>query len=155
MKTIVCDEGQGEKLWFYGGGVHTWKVRAEDSRGALGLFEDTMERGKMTPLHSHPESDETVYVVEGEILIYGDGTPRTVGAGGMVFTPRGVPHAFVVTSERARILLIMTPGEGTEDFYRKASTAGESGPVDFARVGQAAQETGATLILGPPPFAGR
>jgi quercetin dioxygenase-like cupin family protein len=155
MKTIVRDEGQGETLWFYGGGVHTWKVSAEDSHGSVGIFEDRMERGKMTPLHTHPESDEAVYVVEGEILIHGDGTPRTVGKGGVVFTPRGVPHAFMVTSETARILSIVTPGERTEAFYRQASIAGESGPVDFGRVGQAAQDTGATLIMGPPPFARR
>jgi quercetin dioxygenase-like cupin family protein len=152
MKTIVQDEGQGEKLWFYGGGVQTWKVSAGDSQGAVGVFEDRMARGKSTPLHTHPESDETVYVIEGEILIHGDGSPRTVGKGGVVFTPRGVPHAFMVTSEWARILLIATPGERAEGFYRSASVAGESGPVDFNKVGEAAQETGATVILGPPPF---
>ena len=31
-------------------------------------------QGKMTPLHTHPESDETMYVLEGEILMHLDGT---------------------------------------------------------------------------------
>jgi hypothetical protein len=39
------------------------------------------------------------------------------------------------------------------DFYRTASVPGESGAVDFAKVGEAAKATGATVILGPPPFA--
>jgi quercetin dioxygenase-like cupin family protein len=155
MKTIVREAGEGEKLWFYGGGVHTWKVTAEETHGSVGVFEDALERGKTTPLHTHPESDEIVYVLEGEILVHADGNPRTVGAGGVVINPRGVPHAFVVTSERARILSIMTPAARTESFYRKASTPGESGPIDFGQVGAAAKETGATIILGPPPFERR
>jgi quercetin dioxygenase-like cupin family protein len=153
MNSIIRNDGEGEKLWFYGGGVHTWKITAQETHGMLSILEDTMERGKVTPLHMHPESDEIVYVLEGEILVHNGGSPRTVGKGGVVFNPRGVPHALVVTSERARVLAIITPGTTTESFYRKASTPGESGPVDFGKIGQAAKETGATIILGPPPFA--
>jgi quercetin dioxygenase-like cupin family protein len=153
MNTIVRDGGEGEKLWFHGGGVHTWKVTAAETHGLLGVVEDVLERGKMTPLHAHPDSDEVVYVLEGEILVHTDGAPRTVSKGGVIFNPRGVPHAFAVTSERARILSMMTPAANVESFYRKASIPGESGPVDFAKVGAAAKETGATVLLGPPPFA--
>jgi quercetin dioxygenase-like cupin family protein len=153
MNTLVREAGEGEKLWFHGGGVHTWKVTAEETEGQLAMFEDVLERGKNTPLHRHPESDEVIYVLEGEILIHAEGAGRAVGAGGVVINRRGVPHALLVTSERARILLIITPGARTESFYRTASTPGDSGTVDFAKVGAAAKETGATVILGPPPFS--
>ena len=155
MKTIVRDSGDGEQRWFYGGGVHTWKVLAEETNGAVAIFEDTLERGKTTPLHSHPEHDEIVYVVEGEILVHANGEPRTVAAGGLVVSPRGVAHAFVVTSERARLLLIATPGAQAESFYRRASTEGTSGAVDFVKVGASAKETGSTALLGPSPFVKR
>jgi hypothetical protein len=105
------------------------------------------------PRLGHPESDEIVYVLEGEILVHAEGNPRKVGAGGVAINPRGVPHAFVVTSERARMLVIITPATQTEKFYRRASASGEAGPVDFGKIGEAARETGATVILGPPPFA--
>jgi quercetin dioxygenase-like cupin family protein len=153
MKAIVRNAGDCEKLWFHGGGVHAWKLTAEETRGALGIFEDTLERGKTTPLHRHPESDEIVYVLEGEILVHSEDQQRTVRAGGVVVNPRGTPHAFFVTSERARILAIVTPAAAIETFYRAASTPGETGSVDFGKVGEAARETGATVILGPPPFA--
>lgn len=153
MKTVVRAAGEGEKLWFSGGGVHTWKVTAAETQGAVGMFEDVLERGKTTPLHVHPESDEIIYVLDGEILVHDGGTPRTVGRGAVVLNPRGVAHAFVVTSASARILSIMTPGAQVEAFYRKASAPGESGPVDFRTVAAAAKETGATVILGPSPFA--
>ena len=73
MKTIIRDSGEGEQLWFYGGGLHTWKVRAEETNGEVSIFEDTLERGKTTPLHSHPEHDEILFVIEGEILAHADG----------------------------------------------------------------------------------
>src|SRR5688572_18172819 len=38
MKTIVRDDGEGEQLWFHGGGIHTWKVTAEETHGMLGIF---------------------------------------------------------------------------------------------------------------------
>jgi quercetin dioxygenase-like cupin family protein len=153
MKNIVRDKEDGEDRWFFGGGVHTWKVRAEETNGSISIFEDVVERGKTTPLHAHPEHDEIVYVLEGEILIHTDGAPRTVRAGGLVVTLRGIPHAFLGVSERARLLVISTPGTKAEAFYRGASIAGTVGEVDFQKIGAMAKETGATAILGPPPFA--
>jgi quercetin dioxygenase-like cupin family protein len=152
MKTITRSPDEGEKLWFHGGGVHTWRVTSADTDGQVAVVEDTLERGKLTPLHKHPDNDEVVYVLEGELMVYDPAGPRTVGAGGVIVNPRGTPHALVVTSARARTLSIVTPSAKVEQFYRRASTPGESGPLDFAKVGAAAQATGATVILGPPPF---
>jgi quercetin dioxygenase-like cupin family protein len=154
---IVRAPGEGERRWFFGGGLHTWKVRAEDTGGAFFVFEDVLARGKMTPLHCHPDADEVVYVVEGEILVRAGDEERRIGSGGTLVMPRGVPHAFIVTSEVARLFYMQTPGGG-ESFYRDASepAPGEgdaSGPVDFGRVRDAAKATGSTEILGPPPFA--
>jgi quercetin dioxygenase-like cupin family protein len=152
---IVRLEGAGPKRWFYGGGTHTWKVTADEAGGAFFLFEDALTEGKLTPLHRHPDSDETVFVVEGEIVTNIDGVEHTVTAGGVTFVPRGVAHAFVVCSKSARLLSLHTPG-ASASFYWNASEPAENdghGPVDFDRVRQVAIETGATEILGPPPFA--
>jgi quercetin dioxygenase-like cupin family protein len=152
---VIRAQGEGDRRWFYGGGTHTWKVTAEESGGAFLLFEDVMAGGKMTPWHCHPDTDELVYVLEGEILVNVDGQERTVGAGGVSMSPRGVPHAFTVTSESARLLLFQTPGSA-EAFYWGASepaTNDGPGPVDFDRIRAIATETGATNVMGPPPFA--
>ena len=154
---IVRAAHDGERRWFFGGGVHTWKVRAEETNGAFLLFEDTMEQGKMTPLHTHPDSDETMYVLDGEILMHLDGQEYPVAAGGTAVAPRGLPHAFMVVSDVARMLCLHTPG-ACEAFYWTASepaaagTAG-SGLVDFDRVRASAQQHGGIEIIGPPPFA--
>jgi quercetin dioxygenase-like cupin family protein len=153
---IVRAEGEGERLWFYGGGVHTWKATGAETGGAFLLFEDVMARGKTTPLHTHPQVDETLYMLEGEILLHMDGEERRVGSGGVAMAPRGVPHAFLVTSEIARILFLETPGS-SEAFYRGASEPATSAleasaPVDFGRVRASAERHGGIEILGPPPF---
>jgi hypothetical protein len=115
-----------------------------------------MEQGKMTPLHVHPDSDETMYLLEGEILMHLDGRQERVAAGGVVMAPRGLPHAFMVLSPVARMLCLHTPG-CCESFYWGASeplTSGdrESGPVDIDRVMAWGKSHGGITFVGPPPF---
>ena len=153
---MVRAAGAGERLWFYGGGLHTWKATAAETGGAFLLFEDVMSRGKTTPLHTHPEVDETLYMLEGEILLHINGEDQRLGSGAVAMAPRGVPHAFLITSETARILFLETPGS-SEAFYRGAREPATreletAAPVDFARVRASAEQNGGIEILGPPPF---
>ena len=132
--------------------MHTWKLTSEDTGGAFFLFEDVMAPRKATPLHRHPEADETLYVVEGEIVVNIAGEESRVGAGGMTFTPKGVPHAFLVVSDGARLLTVQTPGIG-QTFYRSASepTTGDAcETVDIPRV-----QRRRTSILAPYSSSGR
>jgi quercetin dioxygenase-like cupin family protein len=157
VASIVRAEGEGEQLRFWGGGILTIKASAEETRGAFLLFEDSMAQGKTTPLHIHADEDETLYVLEGELLVHIDGTDYAVGQHGVAVALRGVPHAFLVTSPRARVLTLQTPGTA-EAFYRGASEPANadsdpSGPVDLARVREVAQRVGGMKVLGPPPFA--
>lgn len=151
---IIRDREEGDRRWFLGGGVHLWKLSAEETGGDFFLLEDLLVRGKSTPLHRHPHASETLYLLEGSILVHDAGKERELGAGGVVMVPRGVPHAFVVTSERARLLCFQTPGLG-QAFYHAASapTTTDTGPVDFARLGELARQHPSLEILGPPPFA--
>ena len=154
---IIRHSDEGERMWFAGGGLFTFKLTSAQTGGSLLLFEDEMQRGKRTPLHQHPQEEEVLYVLEGELLVHADGAEHRVGAGGCVLAPRGVPHAFLVVSETARILAILAPG-AAEAFYRDAgepSTSAEDAhrPADFARLRAAAERSPSIEILGPPPFA--
>jgi quercetin dioxygenase-like cupin family protein len=158
MKTLavtVRDADEGERRWFCGGGLHTWKATSEETGGSFLLFEFVGDQGKVTPVHIHPASDETFYILDGEILLDLDGKRRSLSTGGVAVIPRGAPHAFMVTSPEARMLTIQTPG-CDEQFYRLGSEPAPAGsapiPVDFDRIRAAAMETGAIEILGPPPF---
>jgi quercetin dioxygenase-like cupin family protein len=152
IRSIVRNAADAERRWFYGGGVHAWKLSHAESGGAFSVFEDELTRGKCTPLHSHDDSDELVYVIDGEIILSLAGEERRVAAGGLTLVQRGTPHALLVVSETARLLVIATSAH-TEAFFRAASEPGESGAVDFGRVREAAVQTGGMVFLGPPPFA--
>ena len=154
---LVRSREEGQRRWFYGGGEHLWKATAEETNGAFLLFEDRMAVGKVTPLHTHPDSDETMIVLEGAIVMHLDGVEHLVEAGGVAVAPRGVPHAFKVTSPAgARLLCLHTPG-CCQAFYWDASEpladgAPATGPVDMGRVQASARANGGIEILGPPPF---
>jgi quercetin dioxygenase-like cupin family protein len=153
---IIWAAGEGDKQSFLGGGLHTWKLLAEDTDGAFFLFEDVMVRGKTTPLHRHPEADEMTYILEGEILVKVDGQETHVGAGGMSFVPKGMAHAFVVVSDSARLLTLHSPATTSQSFYRGASepaTDDTSDTVDMARLQASAKDNPRGIeILGPSPF---
>ena len=153
---IIRQDGEGEQLWFAGGGVFTFKANAEETNGAFSLFEDNVVRGKTTPMHVHPDQDETIYLLEGELLVDIDGDQQRVGTNGVVVFLRDVPHAFVVISDTARLLCLQTPGSG-EGFYRDASdpvtsAADADRPPDLARLREAAERSDAIELVGPPPF---
>ena len=147
--SVIRTRQDGERRWFYGGGVHTWKATAEETDGAFLLFEMELEQGKLTPLHTHPDSDETMYVLDGEILVHVDGTEHRVAEGGLAMAPRGVPHAFLVVSPSARVLCLHTPGccqafylEASEPLAHGGPVGPAGGPVDFARVAASAERNG-------------
>jgi quercetin dioxygenase-like cupin family protein len=154
---IIRQAGEGEQMWFAGGGTFTWKASAAETGGAFVMLEDRMEQGKTTPLHTHPNEDEAIYVLEGELLVDVEGQQHRVGQGGLFVAPRGVPHAFMVTSETAHVLTMQTPGTG-ESFYREAgepvrSAEDASRPADWARLRAVAEHSESIELLGPPPFA--
>jgi quercetin dioxygenase-like cupin family protein len=155
--TIIRGEGEGERLWFAGGGLWTMKATSEETDGSFILVENRMTKGKTTPLHTHPNQDETLIVLEGEILVHAEGREHRVGPRGVAVAQRGAPHAFMVTSESALILTLQTPGSG-EAFYREASEPStedtDAGrPPDLDRLRAAAERHPDIIeILGPPPF---
>jgi quercetin dioxygenase-like cupin family protein len=153
---IIRQAGEGERMWFAGGGIFTWKATAAETGGAFTLIEDVMERGKVTPLHVHANEDETIFVLEGELLVHIEGEEYPVREGGVFVAPRGLPHAFMVVSETARVLGLQTPGTG-EAFYRAAGdpATAETDPArtDWDRLRAAAESSDSIEILGPPPFA--
>jgi quercetin dioxygenase-like cupin family protein len=155
---IAVGQDEGEALWF-NRDLLVFKATSAQTDGAFILFEQTSQRGKTTPLHRHRE-DETFCVLEGEMIVHIDGTNHHSRPGSVIFVPRGAPHAFLVTSDALRTLILFTPGnESAEAWFRKAGDPApahelpEPGPPDVARLRAAAEELGSVEILGPPPFA--
>jgi quercetin dioxygenase-like cupin family protein len=113
-------------LWFLGT-LARLKLTGEQTGGRFALWEGLLPRGAAPPLHSHPQ-DETFYVLEGDVTVWvvdGDAADvdrlrargRACRPGDAVHAAAGVPHAFRVESETARMLFLSTPA-GIEDYVR-------------------------------------
>ena len=149
---VVRRAGEGDQRWFFGGGVWTWKVSEAESDGTLSIVEVAMGRDKVTPLHTHPIA-ESLWVLAGEILYHVDGEEIALGRDDFVLVPAGVPHAFKVVSDEARVLGIQ-PSTECEPFYLGASEPleGSARETDFGRIAESGRLNGGIEILGPPPF---
>jgi quercetin dioxygenase-like cupin family protein len=110
----------GEPLWFLGTLVRP-KLTGEQTGGRFALWEGVLPRGAAPPLHSHRQ-DETFYVLEGSVVVrVGDAEETdSCEVGTAVFVPGGIPHAFRVESDLARMLFISTPA-GIEEFVHALS----------------------------------
>jgi quercetin dioxygenase-like cupin family protein len=115
----------------------------------------TERPGYNTPLHVHHETDETFYVVSGELTLFVKGASHKLGPGDYAFVPRGTPHAQGnQTSTESVIILTMTPGTFEGFFDDRAEMVLETPPghADYTagmmRVGKPYD----IEILGPSPF---
>lgn len=119
-------EAQQQDAFWWQGSLMQIKARAEDTGGALGLVEGRFYRGFGPPLHVHRREDEAMYVLEGEIRFRQGEAEFVAGPAAWVWGPRGTPHAFKVESERARALVIVTPGGFERLFEAGGTPVGES-----------------------------
>jgi hypothetical protein len=91
-------------------------------------------REAATPLHSHRDTDETFFLIEGEMTVWVGDERLELTAGDFAFGPMGVPHAFHVTSEQAQVLITYSPagtpgpeGYGTDGFFTEVCEPVEEG----------------------------
>lgn len=127
----------------------TWGVvlvSGTESRGRVAIVELALTRGQDLPRHRHHWEDETIYVLEGTIRVWADGTWTTATAGAGLFLPRGVDHAVLTETANARLVVVFTPA-GFEGFFRELAAPGR---VGLEQLVTAAARYGCE-ITGPMP----
>ncbi len=159
LAPVAHPAGEGENMWFFGG-LTAIKADGVATGGRVMVSEHLAPRGSGSPLHVHHREDEWFYVLEGELTIWVAGTTVVAGPGAFVFGPRDVPHTFIVSSDRARFLLVTEPA-GFEGFIRALAAPAAAReippapttPPDMEPVLRAAADHGLE-ILGPPGIPG-
>ena len=143
---IVVAPGAGQTIEGPAGGPLTFKVRGEQTGGALTAFENVIAPGDGPPLHVHANEDEAWYVLEGELRFRLDAETASAPAGSFVFVPRGTQHCFQNAGEQpARILVLFTPA-GMERFFDRFAALPAFDPSAFQTLGR---EVGMDVV-GPP-----
>ena len=136
--------GEGERLSF-GGVTVLVRVPSDASGGAFSLVEEVPPLMD-TPLHVHRDEDELFYVLEGEHAFRVGDDEHTVGPGGLVLAPRGVPHAQRrLVPGHGRELVLVTPG-GLEKFFRELAAAEASGTLGPDAYAVASERFGITWL---------
>ncbi|PSP60030.1 cupin [Halobacteriales archaeon SW_10_66_29] len=74
-----------------------------------------LEPGKGHERHTHPDSDEILYVIRGEGEQEVADETREIGTGDMVFVPEGVEHGTVNTGWEPLVLLAVYAPPGPEE----------------------------------------
>ena len=102
-----------------GGEPSDCKVSAEDTKGAMCVFELTggMWAG---PRHLHHDQDEWIYVIDGEFQFEVGGQRFNAGPGESVFIPRKAPHVWAcVSGQPGKIINVYQPAGKMEEFFRE------------------------------------
>jgi quercetin dioxygenase-like cupin family protein len=151
VKPIAVAPGEGLSVENPTGGVLTFKVRSDESGGALTACDTVVAPGEGPPLHVHPEQDELIYTLEGTFRVKLGDDLIEAPPGSLVYIPRGTVHTWQNVGEtRARfVFTIMPAAPGFEQFFRRYAELPpeERGVEAFARLGT---ETQALEVVGPP-----
>jgi quercetin dioxygenase-like cupin family protein len=152
----VVPSGDGRRSWFLGG-LLTWKAAGEQTERRWELVEQRGRRGFAAPFHIHHAQTEAFYVLDGEITFHLGEREASASAGAFALVPPGTRHAFVVESDEARVLVVVSPS-GLREFFEELGQATQSPglpspdvPMPDPSVLESTAKRFGMTILGPPP----
>lgn len=132
------------------GGVRVqYLVEGADSDGSLAMFEFMVGPGAKVPAaHSHDAYEETLYGLEGTLLMTVGGQKIEVGPGDVLCIPRGVVHRFDNPYQvESKTLAVVTPGILSSDYFREVGAvlaAAAGGPPNLAAIAEVMKRHGLT-----------
>ncbi|KAB8196332.1 cupin domain-containing protein [Nonomuraea phyllanthi] len=144
---------QQQKLEWLGGSTFSVLLDSAATGGRLTVGRFDAPRGQAPPFHLHTREDEVFMLIQGTALVWAGDQEYELSEGGIVYLPRNVPHGYRITSERADLLLIATPG-GLEGMFRHAgrdmSTPRPEGFEIAEDALAAAADAYGQVVVGPP-----
>lgn len=122
------------------------KVSAQDTDGALCIFDTFRDTCGGPPLHYHELQGEWFMVLEGQFVFQIGDRRHRIGPGDSIFVPRRTPHAFRNLSAQARVLLAFTPAMRMEDMFRSGLGPDAANSARFEELHREHH----TFNVGPP-----
>ena len=111
---LVSGEGLADVWWMTG--RLTIKASGAETGDAFAQFLTDDPLGTAPPLHVHHSEDEAFYVLDGEVTVLVGDERIDLRTGDYGFAPRGIRHTWIVRSERARMLVTLSPA-GLEEAF--------------------------------------
>jgi len=154
-KAGVLPNGEGKAVYDLKFGKAVMKVTSAETGGKWSMVDFTAYPWMQTVLHRHLVTDETFYMMEGELKFDVDGKMVTLHPGDMANVPRMTPHAFAnLSGKPARFIGTATPG-AFEKFFPLVAEAVKKDPPGspgFEKAMAAVSKQVDMEMLGPPPF---
>lgn len=107
---VSAAESEVERL---DGKTHHWyfKDGLGDSE-SLVFVRARISTGAGHPFHAHPEMDEIIYVLEGEMVQWLEQEKRTLRPGDSIYIPRGIIHGcYNENAAECEFLAVLTPAK--------------------------------------------
>jgi quercetin dioxygenase-like cupin family protein len=123
-KFVIAEETEPEELEW---GRLAW-LSHPPGTGAqhLTVIDVTLAPGKGHDFHKHPDQEEVLYVVAGQVEQWVDQEKRVLGPGDSAFVPADMVHAsFNAGDSDAKIVAILGPCIG-DGGYELVDVAGEA-----------------------------
>ena len=140
--TCIVPPSGGQVIRAFGNEI-TIHLSAAETDGKYTLFTDVTPPGGGPPLHYHLNEDEWFFILEGRAEVYKDNVWAEVPVGTVVFSPKGVVHAFRNPGDKPLRMLIQTAPSGLENFFaRCAEEFAKPGPPDMKRIIEISTEHG-------------
>ncbi len=121
----VAGAADGDALRFPWGSI-VWLCSGErlaDAETTFGYVE--IRSGMKNPRHLHPNSDEVLYLIEGELDHSLGDTVHHLTPGMAIHIPRGVEHDAVNTSDRTARMVVSYPTPDRQVVFSDDEMAGQ------------------------------
>ena len=119
------------------GGVFHFLAMGNETNGNQSMMKITVQRGAEPPAHTHSREDEAYFILAGSITYTIGEDVITVNESEYVYLPKNVPHKFEVVSEKAEVLMLMSPAGLDQWFWDNSAPAPDGKPLPIQQ--------------GPPP----
>ena len=136
----IIRSGEGIQLQ---GGRQTIKLFGQDTAGQCGVMLSVIPAGAGVPTHVHRNEDELFVLVEGRLLVNFNGQGFLLGAGDLIFLPRGIAHGFTA-EEDTKMWVYLTPGGAEKMFVELAELP--AGPDSRQRMEEICASYGVAFV---------
>src|SRR5260370_1921938 len=148
MRPFALAPGAGSSVRNPVGGQVVFKLRGEQSEGAMSVMETVAAPEEGPPLHFHQLNAEWICVVEGEMRLRLAEDVVPAPAGSFAFIPRGTAHTWQNVGREPAVLLAMIAPAGLERFFERYAELTKG--ADNLDTFRALSAEAGMAIVGPP-----
>lgn len=139
-KPVLAKPDLTNSYWYIG---HMLSVLLDssDTGGKFSLLKMTEPRGLEPPPHIHTREDEIFMLLDGEMMFTCGGKNFHAKTGDSMFLPKNIMHSFQVLTDKAEVMIMLTPAGLEKFFIEMSGKAPEmktppmpSGPPDIPRL---------------------